>query len=136
MEQQFKQIVDIYKVDDEERIVYGKALVPDKIDCQGDIVSKKDVETAAHNFLINIQKAYAELLANGSTATNASEIGLMHKVFKGVGGFGYVVESFIDPSGSWVLGTKVTDDSIWNLIKDGSITGYSIGGNGVRTPTT
>lgn len=136
MEHKFNQTVDIFKVDDEKHIVYGKALVPDRVDSQGDIVSKQDIETAAHNFLINIQKAYAELVSSGTNTTNASQIGLMHKVFKGVGGFGYVVESFIDPSGSWILGTMVTDPTIWQMIKDGQITGYSIGGNGTRIPTS
>ncbi len=136
MEQKFNQTVDIFKVDDEKHIVYGKALVPDRVDSQGDIVSKQDIETAAHNFLINIQKAYAELVSSGTNTTNASQIGLMHKVFKGVGGFGYVVESYIDPSGSWILGTMVTDPTIWQMIKDGQITGYSIGGNGTRIPTS
>jgi hypothetical protein len=136
VEQKFNQTVDIFKVDDEKHIVYGKALVPDRVDSQGDIVSKQDIETAAHNFLINIQKAYAELVSSGTNTTNASQIGLMHKVFKGVGGFGYVVESYIDPSGSWILGTMVTDPTIWQMIKDGQITGYSIGGNGTRIPTS
>jgi DNA adenine methylase len=136
VEQKFNQTVDIFKVDDEKHIVYGKALVPDRVDSQGDIVSKQDIETAAHNFLINIQKAYAELVSSGANTTNASQIGLMHKVFKGVGGFGYVVESYIDPSGSWILGTMVTDPTIWQMIKDGQITGYSIGGNGTRIPTS
>jgi len=58
----------------------------------------------------------------------------MHKVFKGVGGFGYIVESYIDQNGSWVLATKITDDKVWQMIKDGIITGYSVGGRGKRTP--
>lgn len=132
---EFRQIVPIFKINDEQQIVYGKALVPDKEDMQGDTVSKADVEKAAHNFLMNLQKAYAELLTQGSSTTKASEIGFMHTIFKGVGGFGYVVESYIDPEGSWVLGTKVTDSKVWKMIKSGAITGYSIGGTGVRIPT-
>jgi len=132
---EFKQVVPIFKINEEQQIVYGKALVPDREDCQGDTVSKSDVEKAAHNFLMNLQKAYAELLTKGMSTTKASEIGFMHTVFKGVGGFGYVVESYIDPEGSWVLGTKVTDSKVWKMIKDKTITGYSIGGTGVRIPT-
>lgn len=130
----FKRIVEIYKVDKVKKIVFGKALVPDKEDTQGDIVSKQDVEETAHNFLINLQKAYVELLNNGVNTTKASEIGFMHTVFKGVGGFGYIVESYIDPDGSWVLGTKITDDTVWDMIIKGEITGYSVGGKGVRIP--
>lgn len=126
--------MNITKIDEEKRIVYGKALVPDKVDSQGDIVSKEDIEEAAHNFLINLQKAYIELLTFGVNKTNASQIGYMHRVFKGVGGFGYIVESYIDPDGSWVLATKINDETVWKMIKDGRITGYSIGGTGKRIP--
>lgn len=126
---------NVFKVDSKQKIVYGKALVPDREDSQGDIVSKEDVEKAAHNFLMNIQKAYVELYTNGINKTDASQIGFMHTVFKGIGGFGYVVESYIDKEdGSWVLATKVTDDKVWDMIEKGLITGYSIGGRGTRIP--
>lgn len=130
----FSQVMEITKIDQDQKIIFGKALVPDKFDSQGDTVTKEDIEKAAHEFLINLQKAYAELLKTGVNKTNASEIGFMHTVFKGVGGFGYIVESYIDAEGSWVLATKVTDDAVWEMIKKGEITGYSIGGCGRRIP--
>lgn len=133
MSDQFKAYFDIQKVDNVKRIVYGKALVPDKVDSQKDVVTKEDIEETAHNFLINLQKAYVELL-NGKQTTKASEIGFMHKVFKGVGGFGYIVESYIDPEGSWVLATKINNDRVWDMIEKGEITGYSVGGRGRRIP--
>lgn len=133
MSDNFNTYFDIHKIDSEKRLVFGKALIPNKVDSQNDIISKEDIEEVAHNFLINLQKAYVELL-NGKQVTKASEIGFMHKVFKGVGGFGYIVESYIDKDGSWVLGTKVTDEQVWKMIKEGKITGYSIGGRGKRIP--
>lgn len=133
MSDQFKQYFDIAKVDSIQKIVYGKALVPGKFDTQQDTMTKEDIEKTAHNFLIDLQKAYVELL-NGNQVTKASQIGLMHTVFKGVGGFGYVVESYIDPEGSWVLATKINDDVVWDKIVKGEITGYSVGGKGKRIP--
>jgi hypothetical protein len=133
MSDQFKTYFDIQKVDSVKRIVYGRALVPDRVDSQKDIVTREDIEETAHNFLINLQKAYVELL-NGKQTTKASEIGFMHKVFKGVGGFGYIVESYIDDDGSWVLATKITDDRVWDMVEKGEITGYSVGGRGRRIP--
>jgi len=133
MSEQFKAYFDIQKVDSVKRIVYGKALVPDKVDFQKDTITKEDIEETAHNFLINLQKAYVELL-NGNQKTRASEIGFMHKVFKGVGGFGYIVESYIDQDGSWVLATKISDSRVWDMIEKGEITGYSVGGRGKRIP--
>lgn len=138
---EFNRVVDIFKVDNEKHIVYGKALVPNKHDSQGDIVSKADVEEAAHNFLIQLQKSYESLVKGAMSAVSSNnpeevkgQIGVMHRFFKGVGGFGYVVESYIDPTGSWVLGTKINDETIWKMVKSGQITGYSIGGKGIRIP--
>jgi DNA adenine methylase len=34
--------------------------------------------------------------------------------------------------GSWLLATRIVDDNTWKEIKDGKITGYSIGGKGKR----
>ena len=134
MEEKFKQYFEIQKVDNVKKIVYGKALVPNSVDSQNDTVTKEDIELAAHSFLINLQKAYVELLTLGKQSTKASEIGFMHKVFKGVGGFGYIVESYIDETGSWVLATKINDDKIWDMVEKKEITGYSIGGKGRRIP--
>lgn len=131
MSEQFNSYFDIQKVDQAKRIVYGKALVPNKVDTQNDFVTKEDIEQTAHEFLVNLQKAYVEL-SRGEQTTKASEIGYMHKVFKGVGGFGYIVESYIDPEGSWVLATKITDDKVWDMVVKGEITGYSVGGKGRR----
>ena len=134
MSEQFKAYFDIQKIDTVKRIVYGKALVPDKVDSQQDTITKEDIEETAHNFLINLQKAYVELLNNGNQTTRASEIGFMHKVFKGVGGFGYIVESYIDDEGSWVLATKINDSRVWDMVEKREITGYSVGGRGKRIP--
>jgi hypothetical protein len=35
-----------------------------------------------------------------------------------------------------LLALRVIDDSIWGAIKDGRLTGLSIGGTGVRKPAT
>ena len=55
----------------------------------------------------------------------------------------FVVESFIardgDPifiPGSWVLGVKVPDQSVWQMVKSGELNGFSLDGYGVRTPKT
>jgi len=131
--EEFRQVFDIQKIDEAKHLVYGKALVPGKFDSQQDIMRPEEIEKTAHNFLINLQKAYVELLS-GKQVTKASEMGYSHKVFKGVGGFGYIAESYIDPEGSWVLVTKVTDPNIWRMIQNKEITGYSVGGKGRRIP--
>lgn len=107
-----------FKKDSEKRIVYGAALVPYEVDLQGDIETPEDIEEAAHRFLSGFQT-----------------IAEMHEKFKGIGD---LKESYIAPvdftlngvyikKGSWVIATKVVDDEVWDKVKKGELTGYSIG---------
>jgi Putative phage serine protease XkdF len=111
--------------DDAKQIVYGVVLTPGVRDSQGDIVSAGEIEKAAHRFLVEFRKhdvQHAETPAGVET-----------------------VESFIAPQdmqvadrpvlkGSWVMATHVSDPGVWDRVRKGEITGYSIGGSGVRIP--
>lgn len=104
---------------EEKRIVYGVVMEPEVVDAHGDIVGEDEIEKAAHAYMMKSQT-----------------IGVQHsKIAKSV----YPIESYIAPTdiegikkGSWVMAVKVADDEIWKSIKDGSITGFSIGGYGLR----
>lgn len=106
-----------FKKDSEKKIVYGAVLVPYEMDLQGDIETPDSIEQAAHKFLSGFQT-----------------IGEMHDKFKGIGD---LKESYIAPvdfmmngvhikKGSWIIATKATDE-VWEKIKSGELTGYSIG---------
>ena len=118
--------IPIKKFDGEKRLIYGIVLepgTPDSVDAHGDWVSAATIELAAHKFLTKYQKA--------------SKLGVQHTMFGEIGLD--LAESYIAPcnfelngekvkKGSWVLVTKVTDDVLWNKVKNGEYTGYSIGG--------
>jgi hypothetical protein len=117
-----RKAIGFQKMDEEQRLVYGIVLVPDVEDLQGDIVSKEDIEAAAHDYLVNSRLIKAQHRA----PTDAD-----------------VVESYITPddtqlgkgiapAGSWIMVTKVHSNAMWDAIKKGDITGYSIGGIGTR----
>lgn len=102
-----------------KRIVYGEVLAPGVVDAQGDIVSPEEIERAAYRFL-----------AEGGGVAE------MH----GAPGAGDVVESFIardgDPHftpGAWVLGVRLAPE-VWERVRRGELTGFSMGGRGVRVP--
>lgn len=119
----------LVNTNDEQRLVYGVVLVPEEYDSQGDIISEEEIQAAAHDFW----KRYK---------TDQAGIGLMHKrVIRGV----EPVESYITTSdevingtpikkGSWILVSKVHSDEVWNKIKSGALTGYSVAGKALRTP--
>lgn len=112
--------------DEEERFVYGVVLEPDGVDAQNDTISAGEIRAAAHKFMEDFQN-----------------IGLQHMRF--VNGKVKILESFIVPedvriggelvkAGTWVFGVRVLCNEIWKAVKDGLLTGFSIGGSAVREP--
>lgn len=120
------KMVKFQKSDTEKKQVFGYVLVPDVEDLQGDIVSAEEIEKACHSFM----KSITHNEQTGDTGT-----GLEHQVFEGIG---YPIENYFDSTGvngiegGWWLGTQITNETIWKAVQDGEITGYSLGGTGVR----
>ena len=114
--------MNIVKSNDEKKLVYGIVLEPDTTDLQMDVISEDEIETAAHEFL----KSFRVVGDNHNTAAKAS-----------------VVESYIATAdgkmdgkpytaGSWIMAVKVEDDQMWEALKGGDYTGFSIGGSAER----
>jgi hypothetical protein len=93
-------------------------MVPNEIDCHGDITSEDEVRKACHNF--NKYCATANLFHLVETDT-----------------FEFC-ESYCSPSdfvlgdkfvkkGTWLATVQSLDDNLWELIKSGEINGLSIG---------
>lgn len=109
--------------DQEERFVLGIVLEPDAPDAQGHIYNAVEVRAAAHYFM-EFHRA----------------LGLMHQVI--LDSEAAILESYVAPGdfaigdqfvprGTWVLGARIYDDNLWNMIKTGQIAAWSIGGWGV-----
>lgn len=115
-----KPIIDYTKT---ERIVYCVALQPNVADTYGSIMAPESIRYTAYRFMM----ASRVIKVAHDTQIKA-----------------YPVESYIAPmdmhfqtgmygdqtvsKGSWVLGIKVIDDSIWAGIVSGHYTGISVGG--------
>lgn len=117
----------------EKRYVLGVVLEPNdgvdaalNPDTQGDVYSAADIEKAAHKWM-------SEFL----------NVGLMHVEL--AGRRIVPVESFIAPvdmqlgeqkvlKGSWLLGAIIEDPNLWEAVKAGQLTGWSMGGFAVREP--
>lgn len=126
----------ILKQVEDKRLVMGPLLIPETVDLQNEIVSREEIENAAHNYMtkLTFQKD-PEFLSKIGLNSRADQ-GFMHVDFsKKIA----VVESYIAPvsfelnkrqvvEGTWMVTVKVFDDEVWNLIKAGKIRGFSIGG--------
>ncbi len=114
--------VPIVKASLEEQTITGVVLQPEVVDAQGDIMSPDVIRDAAHKFLA----AY----------NRTTKLGLLHKDFKPRF---ELFESYVTPvdlvigsthvkAGSWIIVVHVKDAKIWVQVKDGKLTGFSIGG--------
>lgn len=109
---------------EEERFVLGVVLEPNTEDSQGDIYDEEEVRKAAHWYMEHGRK-----------------VGLQHR--KDVSDKITVIESYIMPTdtevggqmikkGTWMMAVRVNDDDIWEAVKSGDLTGFSIGGSALR----
>lgn len=110
----------------DRQLVYGIVLEPDTTDSQGDVYSAAEIELACHRYLEDFQNVghMHESLINGSAA---------------------VVESYIAPvdftmgeqavkAGTWMICVHVLNEELWSQVKEGKLTGFSIGGWAQRIP--
>lgn len=113
--------------DDDERIVFGVVYEPDTEDTQGDEATAEEIEKACYSFMENGQVYF-----------------VMHK---GVRVDLCVLENYLAPvdfsietadgvekvtKGTWLLGSRIPVGAMWDDIKSGELTGYSMGGTGQR----
>lgn len=121
--------ITVVKADQDQRLVYGIVLEPDVEDSQGDIVSKEDVELAAHRYVY--QNIRPDIIGDQHAKAAPETV--------------RPVESFIAPcdfelggqqvrKGSWVLVGKIDDDRLWEQVKKGEKGAWSVGGTGKRRP--
>jgi len=114
------------KAEGEEQYVLGIVLEPDVVDAQDDTYSADEVRKASERFM--------EMHRN---------MGLMHQ--QKVNDKVQILENYLAPcdmqiggqavkKGTWLMGVRVKDASLWSAVKSGELTGFSIGGSAIRTP--
>ncbi len=106
---------------EDERYVLGIVLEPETVDAQGDIYSAEEIRQAAHKFM-----------------EDYGGLGLMHR-FR-VNGDVKILESYLAPTnlkianfsvskGTWLLAVRILSDALWEQVKEGELSGFSIGGS-------
>ncbi len=125
----FTRLVPICKADEEQRIVYGMVLIPDLEDAHGDIVSREEIEKAAHEFMAEFREQGVQHRASALPDIRVVEsyIAPTTMVIKSMDGRSTTV-----PEGTWVMGTYVGNDEVWAEVKAGVRTNFSIQGSAIR----
>ena len=107
--------VKIKRLNEDQQIAYGEVYAPFVLDTYGEMMLPADIELMAHRFM-ELSHVAAAIDTNHDNQSNGS----------------FPIESFIartgDPDfaeGAWVLGVKVVDEAVWDLMKRGVLNGYS-----------
>jgi len=117
-----KARVNFVKADDEKQIVYGVVSEPDVEDTQGDVITADTIEDACHEYM-----------------RSSRVVGLDHRQAAPA----ELVECYTAPvdfewheqqvrKGTWLIAVHVSDNDLWKQIKEGTYTGFSLGGFGIR----
>ena len=114
--------VPLIKVLKEKQQVTGVVLQPDSVDAQRDTIPEEVVSKAAHKFLANYNKK--------------TKLGEQHSVFKSqidllesyTAPVDLIIENKLIKKGTWMMIVKILNSELWEKVKTGKITGFSIGG--------
>ena len=109
-----------------KRVTLGVVIEPDSEDLQGDVMTAEDIEQTAYDWMEQSQAA-------GHMHTQL--VGGAKPVESFIAPCDFVVETTDGPEmvlkGSWVLAMRWPKE-VWAKIEKGELTGYSVGGTGVR----
>lgn len=109
----------------EERLVYGVVAEPNVYDAHNEWMKGLTIKEAAHKWSANYRKIgfmHYDLL--NEKAVEVVETYLAPQDFT------YDGSDTVVKKGSWIVVTRINEEKIWQLIKAGKMTGYSLGGLG------
>lgn len=106
--------------DDKKKIVYGVVYAPDEVDTQDEFATKEEIEKAAWEFMKDLRNQNVDTMHN----------------FEKAGA--YVAESWLikgrdslfpeEKEGTWCVGIKIEDDTLWKSLEAGEFEGLSMAG--------
>ena len=121
----------IMKSDDEKMLAFGWASVSMRVDgeliedWQEDIVEPEELENAAYNF-VELYREGGEMHERVGRAVLIESVVFTEEKMKAIG-----IPKGTLPVGWWI-GFKVTDEDVWEKVKDGTYTMFSIEGEAER----
>lgn len=116
----------VFGVDEEQRIVWGWASVATVggkylVDRHGDVMTAKTMLQAANRFMEKTRTAKTEHYG-APVGVVLHSLPLTNEIAAALG-----IKT--DKEG-WIIGMKIYDDGVWEMVKRGEFPAFSIGGNG------
>lgn len=125
---------EVIKFDNEQKLVFGWAnIIKDEdgeiyVDSQGDFIDDiGQLEKAAYDYVLHSRNG-AEMHINQNVARVVESFVVTPDKLEALN---LVSKTDAIPAGWWI-GFKVDDDDVWEKVKDGSYTGFSVHGKGKR----
>lgn len=121
----------IIKSNDEKKLAFGWASISTRVDgeliedWQEDIVEPEELENAAYQF-VELYREGGEMHERGDVAILIESVIFTEEKLKAMG----IPEGTL-PIGWWI-GFKVLDDDVWEKVKDGTYSMFSIEGEAER----
>jgi len=119
-------VVDFVKVEEEKRLVTGVVIEPETEDTYGDVISAEEIEKAMVRFMEGNPQIRVE-----HDLDYKPKVAIIENWIEREGRV--MGEQFIK-AGSWLMTTKVFDDTVWEMIKAGKLNGLSFRGPGIGIP--
>lgn len=116
---------EIQKSSEEKRLAFGWASVANIVDLQNDIIDAEELEQAAYNF-VRFYREGGEMHERGNCAELVESIVFTPEKLKALG----LPENSLKTS--WWIGFYVTDDEVWQKVKSGEYSMFSIEGKAIR----
>lgn len=126
-----KSQFEIKKSDDDKRLAFGWASVSARIDgeviedYQGDIIEPEELEEAAYEY-VRLYGEGGEMHERGGVAVLVESVVFTEEKVRVMG----IPEGTV-PVGWWI-GFKVTDEDVWEKVKDGTYSMFSVEGTAER----
>ena len=126
---EYHTVSDIFKADDEARIVYGwgnKITKDGEVvyDLQGDSISPQELVTATTEFMKSADRHSLNMHQGEPVGKVVHSFPLTYDIAKALG-----LETKDE---GWLVGVHVTDDKTWEMVKAGDLAAFSIGGSALR----
>ena len=123
----------VMKSDDERRLVFGWANVAVRVDgeqivdWQEDLIDPEELEKAAYEYVAEFGTA-GEMHQRGGVGRVVESVVFTKEKADALG-----IPPDILPEGWWI-GFRITDDEVWEKVKNGEYQMFSIEGKAVREP--